>query len=75
MPAATISTDVIVGFPGETKKQFENTEKLFKEIKFDKAYVSIYSPRPGTAAYRLRDNVPHEEKKRRWEILNKIANK
>lgn len=75
MPAATISTDVIVGFPSETKKQFENTAKLFKEIKFDKAYVSIYSPRPGTAAYKLQDDVPHAEKKRRWEILDKIANK
>ncbi len=75
MPRATISTDVIVGFPGETKKQFENTVKLFKEIKFDKAYVSIYSPRPGTAAYKLIDSISHKEKKRRWEILNKIANK
>ncbi len=67
-----ISTDVIVGFPGETKKQFENTAKLFKEIKFYKAYISKYSPRPGTAAARLKDNVPQEEKKKRWAILNNL---
>ena len=74
MPAAKISTDVIVGFPGETEKQFQNTVKLFKEIKFEKAYIGKYSPRPGTLAAKMRDNVPPEEKKRRWEIINKIAN-
>jgi len=45
-----ISTDVIVGFPGETENNFQNTVKLFKEIKFDMAYIAQYSPRPGTAA-------------------------
>ena len=75
MPAAIISTDVIVGFPDETKKQFQNTVKLFKEIKFNKAYIAMYSPRPGTTAYKLKDNVPQEEKKSRWKILDKIANK
>ncbi len=72
---AKISTDIIVGFPGETKKQFQNTVKLAKEIKFDKAYIGKYSPRPGTAAAKLKDNVPLEEKKRRWKILNEIINK
>lgn len=75
MPEAIISTDVIVGFPGETKKQFDNTVKLFKEIKFEKAYVAEYSPRPGTAAYKLKDNVPVAEKKRRWKTLNDIVNR
>jgi tRNA-2-methylthio-N6-dimethylallyladenosine synthase len=75
IPNAVISTDVIVGFPGETKKQFENTVKLFKELKFAKAYVSMYSPRPGTMAYKLEDNVPYAEKKHRWLILDKIANR
>jgi len=75
IPNARISTDIIVGFPGETKKQFANTVKLFKELKFAKAYVAMYSPRPGTAAYKLTDNVPIREKKHRWKILNEIINK
>jgi len=75
IPGVQLSTDVIVGFPGETRKQFENTVKLFKEIKFDKAYIAKYSPRPGTAAYKLEDNVSVQEKKRRWNILNEIVNK
>lgn len=72
IPGIKISTDVIVGFPGETKAQFNNTVKLFKEIKFYKAYISKYSPRPGTAAAKLKDNVPQQEKKRRWRILNNL---
>ena len=67
-----LSTDVIVGFPDETKKQFQNTVKLFKEIGFDMAYLAQYSPRPGTAALKFKDNVSHQEKERRWKILNKI---
>jgi len=67
-----LSTDVIVGFPGETKKQFENTVKLFKKIKFNVAYISKYSPRSGTAAFRLKDNVPINEKKRREKILMEL---
>lgn len=69
-----LSTDIIVGFPGETKKQFENTAKLMKEIKFNIAYISKYSPRKGTVAYQMKNNIPIAEKKRRWKILNKIVN-
>lgn len=72
MPEALISTDIIVGFPGETKKQFNNTVRLFKEIKFNKAYVARYSPRPGTAAFKLTDDVLPAEKKRRWLLLNSL---
>jgi len=72
MPGIKISTDVIVGFPDETKKQFQNTVKLFKEIKFDWAYIAKYSPRPETAAFKLKDDVPLVEKKRREKILRKI---
>ncbi len=75
IPNVKLSTDVIVGFPGETKKQFQNTVKLFKEINYDLAYVNKYSPRAATAAYKLEDNVPLNEKKKRWNILNEIANK
>jgi len=74
IPDAKISTDIIVGFPGETKKQFENTVKAIKELKFSKAYIACYSPRPGTAAFKLKDNVPHQEKKRRRKILEKLIN-
>ncbi len=72
IPDINLSTDVIVGFPGETKKQFENTLKLFKDIKFNIAYIAKYSPRPGTAALQMKDNVPLEEKKRREKVLRKL---
>ncbi|KKR03989.1 MAG: (Dimethylallyl)adenosine tRNA methylthiotransferase MiaB [Parcubacteria group bacterium GW2011_GWF2_39_13b] len=75
IPNASISTDIIVGFPGETKKQFQNTVKLCKEIKFSIAYISKYSPRFGTIAYKFKDNVPPAEKKRRWKVLNTLVNK
>lgn len=70
-----ISTDIIVGFPGETEKQFKNTVKLFKEIKFDMAYIAQYSSRPGTAAEKMEDNVKKEEKEKRWKILTEILKK
>jgi len=69
IPKAKISTDIIVGFPNETKKQFQNTVKLVKQIGFQRAYVSAYSPRVGTAAAKLKDNVPSNEKKTRKRIL------
>ncbi len=76
VPDATFSTDIIVGFPGETKKQFEHTVSLCKEIGFMKAYISIYSDRPETYAHKsLGDTVPYEEKKRRWELLDALINK
>ncbi len=74
IPGIKISTDIIVGFPGETKKQFQNTVKLAKEIKFEKAYIAKYSPRPGTLAFKLKNNVSSQEKKTRWQILEKLIN-
>lgn len=73
IPNVKISTDIIVGFPGETKKHFQNTVDLVKKIKFDNMYIAQYSPRPGTAAFKLKDNVSQKEKKRRWEILHKLV--
>lgn len=70
-----ISTDIIVGFPSETKKQFENTAKLMKEIKFDMAYIAKYSPRPGTAAAKMKDSISPAEKKRREKVLTEILKK
>jgi tRNA-2-methylthio-N6-dimethylallyladenosine synthase len=71
LPAA-ISTDVIVGFPGETKKQFLETARVFREVEFDMAYISQYSPRFGTVSYQMKDDVPKIEKKRREKVLTKI---
>ncbi|OHA15572.1 MAG: hypothetical protein A3A10_00555 [Candidatus Tagabacteria bacterium RIFCSPLOWO2_01_FULL_42_9] len=75
IPGAKISTDIIVGFPGETKKQFGNTAKTMEEIKFSGAYVACYSPRPGTAAAKLKDNITRQEKKERRKILMEIIAK
>ncbi len=75
IPDASITTDIIVGFPGETRTQFKNTIKLFETAKFDMAYIARYSPRPGTAASQLKDNVNAKEKKRREEELMQILRK
>ncbi len=75
IPQISISTDIIVGFPGETKKQFSNTKRLMQRIKFDMAYIAKYSPRPNTSAAALEDNVSSKEKKERAQILNKILKK
>ncbi len=72
IPNVEITTDVIVGFPGETKKQFQNTVVLFKKIKFNNAYISKYSPRQGTSAFNMKDNVSLQEKKQREQILRNI---
>jgi tRNA-2-methylthio-N6-dimethylallyladenosine synthase len=72
IPDAAISTDVIVGFPGETEKQFQKTVEVMKKVKFDMAYINKYSPREGTASYKMKDNISWEEKKKRESILNKI---
>lgn len=75
IPQAQISTDIIVGFPGETEKQFENTVKLAEEVNFAYAYVSKYSQRPQTAAAKaFPDDIAHSEKERRWQILDELIN-
>jgi len=75
IPGIGLSTDIIVGFPTETKKQFQNTIKLFKEMKFDMAYIAKYSPRPHTKSNKLKDDVSKKEKKNRWIALTKILEK
>lgn len=76
IPEITIGTDIIVGFPGETNEQFEQTVSLSKKVGFTKAYVAMYSDRPMTAAHKVyTDDVTHEEKKRRWAILEELINK
>lgn len=75
-PDVVIGTDIIVGFPGETKKDFQETVEIAKKMKWKVGFVAQYSPRPGTAAWRIyKDTISHAEKKRRWETLDKIINK
>ena len=75
IPGVSLATDVIVGFPGETEEQFMNTYKLLEEIRFDVVHVAAFSPRPGTAASRLPDDVPQEEKERRRRIVEELQEK
>ncbi len=71
-PDLCLSSDFIVGFPGETEADFEQTLKLVKDMEFDFSFVFIYSPRPGTPAANLADDTPHKEKVRRLEALNEV---
>lgn len=74
--AVTIGTDIIVGFPGETDEEFNETVELAKQANWKVGFVAMYSPRPGTASWRIYpDDIPHTVKKQRWEILDKIINK
>lgn len=73
-PDISLSSDFIVGFPGETEKDFENTMNLIHEMGFDHSYSFIYSKRPGTPAAQLEDNVSAEIKKERLTILQNRIN-
>jgi len=76
IPAVVFGTDIIVGFPGETNADFQDTLDLINEVGFKVAFVARYSPRPGTASSCLYpDDISAKVKKERWEILDKIANK
>ena len=76
IPDVRFSTDIIIGFPGEDEKAFQNTVKLCKKAKFEIAYINKYSPRKGTVSARLyKDEIPMKEKKRRWNVLNDLINK
>ncbi len=72
IPNVSLSSDIIVGFPGETDEQFEETISLVEEVRYDFAYTFIYSPREGTPAAVMEDNVPMEVKKARLYRLNEV---
>ena len=72
MPEATVATDVIVGFPGETETQFLQTLDLLEQTRCDKVHLAMYSPRPGTLSARWEDDVPLAEKQRRHRELEKL---
>ena len=75
IPNVSITTDIIVGFPGETKEDFQKTLDIVNEVKYDLAYTFIFSKRVGTPAEKMEDNVSLEEKKERLEELNQLINK
>ena len=76
IPGVSIATDIIVGFPGETDAQFQQTYDLLAELKLDVAHLARYSSRPGTVATRrMLDDVPDEEKWRRFRLLEDLQEK
>jgi tRNA-2-methylthio-N6-dimethylallyladenosine synthase len=74
IPEVAITTDIIVGFPGETRPQFQRTLELVEEVGYDGAYTFAYSPRPGTAAFNLIDDVSRAEKAERLQQLIDLQN-
>ncbi|MDD3453467.1 MAG: tRNA (N6-isopentenyl adenosine(37)-C2)-methylthiotransferase MiaB [Bacilli bacterium] len=75
LPYSSITTDIIVGFPNETEEDFNETLDVVNKCKFDSAFTFIFSPRNGTPAAKMEDNVSLEEKNKRLQILNKLINK
>jgi len=75
MPEAHVTTDIIVGFCGESEEEYQNTVKLSESVHFDRAFISIYSDRRGTHANKyMKDDVPHAVKDKRWKELDKLIN-
>ncbi len=75
IPNVSITTDIIVGFPGETEEDFEHTLDVVNYCKYDNAYTFIYSERKGTASALMKDDVSKEEKEERLQRLNEVVNK
>lgn len=75
IPNASISTDIIVGFPGETDEDFNDTLEVVNAVKYDLAYTFIYSPREGTPAASYKDDISMDIKKKRLSVLNDLINK
>jgi tRNA-2-methylthio-N6-dimethylallyladenosine synthase len=73
MPRASVTTDIIVGFPGETDEEFENTVSLVNDLRFDAVNTAVYSPRDGTPAAGYPDHVPAEVTRRRLQALNQLV--
>jgi tRNA-2-methylthio-N6-dimethylallyladenosine synthase len=75
IPGVSITTDIIVGFPNESDEDFEKTLDIYNELKYDLAYTFIYSPREGTPASKIEDNIPLYVKEERLQRLNEMVNK
>ena len=74
MPDLVLTSDVIVGFPGETEEEFEQTISLIEQVRYDSLFTFIFSPRPGTPAASMDDPTPKEEKNRRFDRLCAVQN-
>ena len=74
MPQLVLTSDVIVGFPGETEEEFEETISLIRQVRYDSLFTFIFSPRPGTPAAKMEDPTPKEEKNRRFDRLCAVQN-
>ncbi len=74
VPGVTFGTDIIVGFPGETEEEFENTVDLCRKVNFKNAFISEYSIRPGTGASLMKDDVRNWDKRRRFYVLDELIN-
>ena len=74
MPDLTITSDIIVGFPGETEEEFEETISLIQKVHYDSLFTFIFSPRTGTPAATMEDPTPKEEKNRRFDKLCAVQN-
>ena len=74
MPELVLTSDVIVGFPGETEEEFEETISLIEQVHYDSLFTFIFSPRPGTPAANMEDPTPKEEKSRRFDRLCAVQN-
>jgi tRNA-2-methylthio-N6-dimethylallyladenosine synthase len=72
MPDVTLTTDIIVGYPGETEEQFQDTTNIMRKVEYDMAFIAQYSPRPGTVSARQPDDVTKEEKIRRERVLQGV---
>jgi tRNA-2-methylthio-N6-dimethylallyladenosine synthase len=68
-PGVSLSTDIIVGFCGETDEEFQRTLDLLEEVRFDVVHVAMYSPRPGTLSFKWEDDVPLEVKRARLHAI------
>ena len=75
MPQLVLTSDVIVGFPGETEEEFEDTIRLIERVRYDALFTFIFSPRPGTPAAKMDDPTPKEEKSRRFDRLCEVQNR
>ena len=75
MPDLVLTSDVIVGFPGETEEEFEDTISLIENVHYDSLFTFIFSPRPGTPAANMEDPTPKEEKNRRFDKLCDTQNR
>lgn len=73
VPGVEFTTDIIVGFPGETREDFEETLDIVQQVKFAKAFIAWYSPRPGTAALKMKEEIDIHEKKRRFTELDHLV--